>query len=56
MLTASGFLHPDHQRQVKLKPRRIFQRAALDQNEISILRGMLTASGAPAHPERGRER
>jgi len=55
LLTASGFLHPDHQRQVKLKLRRIFQRAALDQNEISILRGMLS-SLAPAHPERGRER
>jgi len=55
LLTASGFLHPDHQRQVKLKLRRIFQRAALDQNEISILRGMLS-SLAPAYPERGRER
>jgi len=41
--------------QIKLKLRRIFQRAALDQNEISILRGMLS-SLAPAHPERGRAR
>jgi TrmH family RNA methyltransferase len=45
LLTESGFLHPEHQRQVKLKLRRIFQRAALDQNEISILRGMLTSLG-----------
>ena len=43
VLTDAGFLHPDHQRQVKLKLRRIFHRATLDQNEISILRGMLTA-------------
>jgi TrmH family RNA methyltransferase len=53
LLTASGFLHPEHQTQVKLKLRRIFQRAALDQNELSILRGMLS-SLAPAKPERGR--
>jgi TrmH family RNA methyltransferase len=43
LLTAAGFLHPAHQKQVKLKLRRIFQRATLDQNEINILRGMLTA-------------
>jgi TrmH family RNA methyltransferase len=53
LLTASGFLHPEHQRQVKLKLRRIFQRAELDQNELSILRGMLSSLG-PAKPERGR--
>ena len=47
LLTESGFLHPAHQKQVKLKLRRIFQRAMLDQNELSILRGMLT-SLAPA--------
>jgi tRNA (cytidine32/uridine32-2'-O)-methyltransferase len=45
LLTESGFLHPEHQKQVKLKLRRIFQRAALDQNEISILRGMLSSLG-----------
>jgi TrmH family RNA methyltransferase len=49
LLTASGFLHPAHQKQVKLKLRRIFQRAELDENEISILRGMLN-SLAPARP------
>jgi tRNA (cytidine32/uridine32-2'-O)-methyltransferase len=45
LLTESGFLHPEHQRQVKLKLRRIFQRASLDQNEVSILRGMLSSLG-----------
>jgi TrmH family RNA methyltransferase len=43
LLTESGFLHPEHQRQVKLKLRRIFLRANVDQNEMSILRGMLTS-------------
>jgi tRNA (cytidine32/uridine32-2'-O)-methyltransferase len=43
VLTDAKFLHPAHQRQVKLKLRRIFHRATLDQNEISILRGMLSA-------------
>jgi len=43
LLTASGFLHPEHQRQVKLKLRRIFHKATLDENELSILRGMLTS-------------
>jgi TrmH family RNA methyltransferase len=43
VLTDAGFLHPAHQRQVKLKLRRIFHRATLDQNEINILRGMLSA-------------
>ena len=43
VLTLSGFLHPEHQRQVKLKLRRIFHKAALDENELSILRGALTS-------------
>jgi TrmH family RNA methyltransferase len=47
LLTESGFLHPEHQRQVKLKLRRIFLKATLDRNEVNILRGMLT-SLAPA--------
>jgi len=45
LLGESGFLHPEHQKQVKLKLRRIFQRATLDQNEVSILRGMLSSLG-----------
>jgi tRNA C32,U32 (ribose-2'-O)-methylase TrmJ len=43
LLTESGFLHPAHQRQVKLKLRRIFHKAALEDNELAILRGALTS-------------
>ena len=43
VLADAGFLHPVHQVQLKLKLRRLFQRARLDQNEINILRGALTA-------------
>jgi tRNA C32,U32 (ribose-2'-O)-methylase TrmJ len=43
VLTRSGFLHPDHPRQLKRKFRRLILRADLDQNEINILRGALTS-------------
>ena len=43
VLVESGFLRADHQRQLRLKLRRIFQRAALDKNEVDILRGVLTS-------------
>jgi TrmH family RNA methyltransferase len=43
LLTESEFLHPAHQRQVKLKLRRIFLKAALEYNELNILRGALTS-------------
>jgi TrmH family RNA methyltransferase len=43
VLDEAGFLHGDHPRQLKLKLRRIFQRAELNRNEVNILRGMLTA-------------
>jgi TrmH family RNA methyltransferase len=43
VLTDCGFLRPDHPRQLKLKLRRLFQRARLDQNEVNILRGALSA-------------
>lgn len=43
VLSEAGFLHPDHQKQMKLKLRRLFQRAELDRNEINILRGVLAA-------------
>jgi TrmH family RNA methyltransferase len=45
-LTRTGFLHPDHPKQLKRKLRRIFMRAELDQNEINILRGALAALDA----------
>jgi len=43
LLAAAGFLKPDHPKQLKLRLRRIFHRSRLDQIEINILRGMLTA-------------
>jgi tRNA (cytidine32/uridine32-2'-O)-methyltransferase len=43
VLSAAGFLHSDHPKQLRLKLRRIFQRAQLDENEINILRGVLSA-------------
>ena len=55
VLTESGFLHADHPHAMKLKLRRIFHRAALDQNEINILRGMLSALD-PSRPHRRREK
>ena len=51
LLTESGFLHPAHQRQVKLKLRRIFHKATLDQNELNILRGMLTSLDPAKRPQ-----
>lgn len=52
LLTDAGFLHPEHQRQVKLKLRRIFLRAALDKNEMNIMRGVLTALDPDRRPPR----
>lgn len=43
VLDEAGYLRPDHPKRLRLKLRRIFQRAALDRDEINILRGMLTA-------------
>ena len=49
LMSRSGFLNPDHPRQLKLRLRRLFNRARLDQTEINILRGLLSAleAGAP---------
>ena len=43
VLWDAGFLHADHPKQLRLKLRRLFTRAALDRNEINILRGALSA-------------
>ena len=51
LMHRTGFLNPDHPRQLKLRLRRIFNRAQLDQTEINILRGLFAA----ADPDR-RER
>lgn len=52
LLTESEFLHPAHQRQVKLKLRRIFLKAALEYNELNILRGALTSLRPSTRDER----
>jgi len=43
VLTTSGFLDPEHPRHLMRRLRRLFLRAAPDQNEINILRGILTS-------------
>jgi TrmH family RNA methyltransferase len=53
LLTESGFLHPEHQRQVKLKLRRIFHKAGLEHNELAILRGALTSLDPRKRQPRG---
>lgn len=50
LLSRSGFLRPDHPKQLKRKLRRLFMRADLDRNEINILRGAL-ASLDPERPK-----
>jgi len=43
LLGRTGFLHPDHPRELRRKLRRLFMRAELDRNEINILRGALAS-------------
>ena len=43
LLTQNGFFNPDHPQQLRRKLRRLFMRAELDQNEINILRGVLSS-------------
>lgn len=43
VLTEGGFLDPDNPRHLMRRLRRLFSRAQPDQNEINILRGMLSA-------------
>jgi TrmH family RNA methyltransferase len=43
------FLDPQNPRQLMRRLRRLFGRARLDQNEINILRGILTAAGKHRH-------
>ena len=51
-LYASGFLDPDHPRRLKERLRRLFTRVQLEKEEVSILRGILTAWEAPCGPKR----
>ena len=43
VLTDTGFLDPDNPRHLMRRLRRLFVRAAPDQNEVNILRGILAA-------------
>jgi len=42
-ITATEFLDPENPRQVMRRLRRLFNRAEVDQNEINILRGILSS-------------
>ena len=44
LMRRTGFLNPDHPRQLKLRLRRLFNRARLDQTEVNILRGLFAAA------------
>jgi TrmH family RNA methyltransferase len=50
-LLASGFLNPDNPRHLMRRLRRLFNRAWLDENELNIMRGILSAL-APGSGER----
>lgn len=61
VLGASGFLDPDQPGQTMTRLRRLFQRVALDDTEVQILRGVLTTldprrGGRPAGPGSARLR
>ena len=43
VMVQSGFLNPDHPRLLKRRLRRLFNRARLDENELNILRGILSS-------------
>lgn len=43
VMTASGFLKPDNPRHLMRKLRRLFNRADVDEHELSILRGLLAS-------------
>ena len=43
VLLSSGFLNPDNPRTLMRRLRRLYNRARLDQNELNIMRGILSA-------------
>jgi TrmH family RNA methyltransferase len=43
VLLGSGFLNPDNPRHLMRRLRRLFNRARLDENELNIMRGILSA-------------
>jgi len=50
-LYASGFLHPKYPRRLMERLRRLYSRVALEKEEVSILRGILTAWEKPRSPD-----
>jgi tRNA (cytidine32/uridine32-2'-O)-methyltransferase len=58
VLRGSGFLNPGNPRNLMRRLRRLFNRARLDENELNIMRGILSAlvpgSGRSAGPAAGR--
>ena len=54
VLLANGFLDPDNPRHLMSRLRRLFNRAVPDQNEINILRGILSAVQKPTGKKRGK--
>ena len=54
VLLASGFLNPDNPRHLMRRLRRLFNRTRLDENELNILRGILSslAPGSGDNPKR----
>ena len=50
VLTDVNFLDPDNPRHLMRRLRRLFIRARPDQNEVNILRGILTAVARDGHP------
>jgi tRNA/rRNA methyltransferase/tRNA (cytidine32/uridine32-2'-O)-methyltransferase len=49
VLVEIGFLDPDNPGRLMRRLRRLFNRTGLDDNELNILRGMLTAIQEPQH-------
>ena len=48
----TGFLDPENPKHLMRRLRRLFNRAQPDQNELNILRGLLTALQSPKSPRR----
>jgi tRNA (cytidine32/uridine32-2'-O)-methyltransferase len=59
VLRGSGFLNPGNPRNLMRRLRRLFNRARLDENELNIMRGILSAlvpgSGRSAGPANGQD-
>ena len=50
VLLASGFLNPQNPRHLMRRLRRLFNRAQVDENELNILRGILSAVAPGSGP------